>query len=570
MKLPRWAQPTRCLRPASLARSTQSQFAHPVVRTAIYEDVPPARRALLHRVVARRLAKEGVEVERIAAHLHGASPAAERWATEVLLRAAGAVRGLGLPRRAVELLQRALAEPPPADLRKTTIADLGRAESVLGLPSGVEHLREALELAQDAEEGAELAADLAMALLGAGRTEEAIATAETALAGLPSVTGATDRLLLVIYCAAQGQVELNSRLAQWEPRLRKAAESAHDDGGNRVDLRPALVHLGMVRGEPIADLDQVAQTFAFESVSDEHTQSWLAAGLGHTLVLAERLAAVRQTLKRLETAASKPGSTHLAANASLLRGQLLGLTGDLRGAEAELRATVELAHERALWAIRVMALAGLGHVLIDRGALDDAERLFAEIPSAAIERLLLALTVRGRLWLARGQSEPALADLLAAGARARRGGQVNPAYAGWRVPAVQALANLGRVQEARELSQENHRLATRWGAATQIGIAERADALARDSSRAEDRAAADSRWPPCRTPRRRWSWPAARSSSGRRSGARSTAFRLASTFARGSTSPTAAGRCAWRTMLARSCWPPGRGRDASDSGGSTR
>jgi tetratricopeptide (TPR) repeat protein len=172
-------------------------------------------------------------VERIAAHLCGASPAAERWATEVLLRAAGAVRGLGLPRRAVELLQRALAEPPPAELRKATIADLGRAESVLGLPSGVEHLREALALAEDAEDGAELAADLAMALLGVGRTEEAIAAAETALAGLPSVTGATDRLLLVIYCAAQGQVELSSRLGRWEPRLRNAAESAHTNGGNR-------------------------------------------------------------------------------------------------------------------------------------------------------------------------------------------------------------------------------------------------------------------------------------------------------------------------------------------------
>lgn len=458
------------------------EFTHPVVRTAVYQDVPPARRALLHGACARQLADEGVEVERIAAHLHRASPTAERWVTETLLRAAAAVRELGLPRRAVELLERALAEPPPPDLRKITIANLGRVESVLGLPSGVEHLREVLALAEGAEEQAELAADLASALLATGRTEEALTTAEAALAELSIVTGATDRLLLVTYCAAQGQVELTSRLGRWEPRLEKAAESAYLNGGGRVDLRMCLVHLAMTRGEPIAGLDHVAETFAFESVPDEHAENWVAAGFGHTIVLAEHVDAVHRTLIRLETAAARPGSTHLTVNASLLRGQLFAMTGDLRGAEAELRATVELAQERAIWAIWVMGLAGLGHVLIDRGALDDAERLFAEIPPAGIERLLLALTVRGRLRLARGQTEPALADLLSAGARASLGKQLNPAYAGWRVPAVRALAAVGRVDEARKLSRENLRLAMRWGAAAPIGIAERSEALIQDSS----------------------------------------------------------------------------------------
>ena len=56
------------------------RFAHPVVRTVLYQDTPAATRAAMHAEAARRLYAAGAKAHRVAAHLVLAPPVDERWA----------------------------------------------------------------------------------------------------------------------------------------------------------------------------------------------------------------------------------------------------------------------------------------------------------------------------------------------------------------------------------------------------------------------------------------------------------------------------------------------------------
>ena len=58
-----------------LAPGSVLEFAHPIVRTAIYESIPPGERALAHAEAARLLERDGADAERIALHLLRSEPA---------------------------------------------------------------------------------------------------------------------------------------------------------------------------------------------------------------------------------------------------------------------------------------------------------------------------------------------------------------------------------------------------------------------------------------------------------------------------------------------------------------
>ena len=49
---------------------------HPIVRAAIYDELPPGERSRLHREAARLLAAEGAEIDAVAAQLLASEPAA--------------------------------------------------------------------------------------------------------------------------------------------------------------------------------------------------------------------------------------------------------------------------------------------------------------------------------------------------------------------------------------------------------------------------------------------------------------------------------------------------------------
>ncbi len=124
-------------------------FVHPLVQAAVYHDLAPGERELYHERAAILLVKLDAPKEQIAAHLLVMPARGEEWVVDVLRAAADAAAAKGDLEAAISLLQRALDEPPPPDLRLELLLELGQAEAMTSLPAAVEHLRSAYELADE-------------------------------------------------------------------------------------------------------------------------------------------------------------------------------------------------------------------------------------------------------------------------------------------------------------------------------------------------------------------------------------------------------------------------------------
>jgi len=80
-----------------LAPGSVLEFAHPIVRTAVYESIPPGERALAHAEAARLLERDGAHAERLALHLLRSEPGADPRVAALLRAAAAAATGRGDP-----------------------------------------------------------------------------------------------------------------------------------------------------------------------------------------------------------------------------------------------------------------------------------------------------------------------------------------------------------------------------------------------------------------------------------------------------------------------------------------
>ena len=130
-----------------LAPGSVLEFAHPIVRTAVYESIPPGERALAHAEAARLLERDGADAERLALHLLRSEPGGDPRVAALLRAAATAATGRGAPGAAAACLRRALDEPPPAADRPGLLLELGIALARERSPAAVPALREAVELA---------------------------------------------------------------------------------------------------------------------------------------------------------------------------------------------------------------------------------------------------------------------------------------------------------------------------------------------------------------------------------------------------------------------------------------
>src|SRR4051794_20265653 len=96
--------------------------------------------------------------------------------------------------------------------------------------------------------------------------------------------------------------------------------------------------------------------------------------------------------------------------------------------------------------------------LVEQGRLDDADAALAasgfgdEVPRFSPFAALL--DIRGRLRLAQGRPEEALADLLECGRRTEPGRPANPVVMPWRSHAAEAHVALGDPGAASALAEE--------------------------------------------------------------------------------------------------------------------
>jgi hypothetical protein len=140
------------------------EFAHPVVRTAIYQQIGADGRSRAHRRAAELLLAAGAPSQQAAAHLLLTLPSADRFVSKVLGRAAEQSLAQGAPQAAVAYLRRALAEQGTDVERAELLHRLGVAEQSAAIPGAVEHLGQALALTTDPVRHAEMALPYAIAL----------------------------------------------------------------------------------------------------------------------------------------------------------------------------------------------------------------------------------------------------------------------------------------------------------------------------------------------------------------------------------------------------------------------
>ena len=456
-----------------LARDGASRFTHPLVRRAVYDAIPEHERGVAHARAAVLLSEKGAPIGRVAAQLVLAPPGGESAMVERLREAARHALAAGAADSARTYLRRALDEPPPAAARADVLAELAAAEALLGAPETVEHLREAIAAVDEPARRAALRHSLARGLIWRSQERAAVAEIETARAEAPSDDAAFHRNLHADHLSAALRVpELHEAAL-----ARLVALEVHSTDAGALMLLALKAYGAMLQGERLEEAVSLAERALAGGLSTEHAPSWSLWGAVATLLHADRPERALRVVDQAIADAQRRGAAYLFSGASMVRGSILYLTGDLREAEADARAAVEAVPDpRAM--IMPLAFGVLCEVLVERGMLADAA---ATLRQAGADRTLPPsfgvfplLSARAMLRLAEGDFRAAASDALASGRALDAVGFRNPALARWRSQAALALVaagDAGDAGEARRLAEEELALARRWGSPRPVGRA---------------------------------------------------------------------------------------------------
>ncbi len=465
-----------------LAPGEPLAFLHPLLRSAVYADLPPVERGLLHKRAAEILADEAPP-ERVALHLLAAPATGDPRAVSILRAAARRARAAADPEAAAGYLARARDEPPPRGARAAVLVELGEAEAAAGAATALARLEEALALLEDPTERAQTRLRLGWMLHKSGRIREA---ADVFQAGLDEVRPASPhaRALEVGYL---GVAWYDSRRVADVVARRRALLSAAEGKPGQAErglLAQQLLH-ELSAGESHEEVRALARRLLddgalLEEEGADSLNVWIAVGaLSWSDATEDAEAAIAAALE--DTA--RRGDYLSGALALYTRAWPRFWSGRIDDALADAQAAVSA--WKGAWAMYLPgAMYWLARAHIERDELDDAEAAL-ELPS--VEERWGGTTMyaawraaRGRVALARGRAEDALDEQLASGALLRDTlGLRNPAIGEWRSEAALAAARLGRDDLARDLVDEELELARRFGAARPIGVALRGAGLVR-------------------------------------------------------------------------------------------
>jgi DNA-binding CsgD family transcriptional regulator len=460
---------------AGILESTELGFVHPILRTSVYKELPPAWRAMAHGTAARVLAAEGAAPAAIAAHLLRAETVGDPATVEVLRFAAAEAIDAGTPGTAVELLRRALAEPPTTTMRGAVLYELGRAELTARQGGGIEHLAEALRASRDGPERARLALALAQAEVGEGR----LVSAEKLLNQATSESGDEELVARIetYRCA------LGSWLPQFAPatesRLAELRTLAGGDGPGAHGLLLVLAFRAVFRGEPseeiIALVERGLSGVDIRAGQQTDPVFWAV----RSLTFLDELDRADEVLAVMFAHARATGSPSAFAAASECRAAVSLRRGNIDAAEEDARRALDLvvAHQLGFLAPQVHAF--LAEALLERGEVDQAVELLEGADLAAMRGSRpesLFLHTRGRARIARGLVARGLADLRQCQSIQESLGFANPNVLAWRSTLALALPGVAR-DEARSLAELELQQARALGQPRAIGVALRSQAL---------------------------------------------------------------------------------------------
>jgi class 3 adenylate cyclase/DNA-binding CsgD family transcriptional regulator/tetratricopeptide (TPR) repeat protein len=462
-----------------LAPGWPLRFTHPIIRGVVYDNIGGAGRAQLHRRAATLLDDDGVDADRTAVHLLHADPAGDPAAAACLFRAAITARRRGATQTAIDLLKRALREPPPTPEQADVLVELGRAELDAGQHDGIAHLLSALPGVRDPGRRADV---VIAAATGIGRRAEN----PRAVALLDEAIDETDDRELVLELEAHramlGRADL--RTAQ-EASARLHALASTLAGATPAERRVlSVAAMANPPDEPltaprVADLCRRALRQR-EELRDEHASMEVEL-LPITLMIAGCLDEAHALLDEKIATARRRGSAVAFAMASSLRSNCHYYEGSLADAEADARVALE-SSGLARWGL-APTVAALVVVLLERGAWEESQDWISRcgyndtLPDGvSVAPLLYA---RGRLRIACGRRADGLADLLALGARQAAVGTPH-ADPPWRAAVAVALLAENRSAEAQQMAADHLTVALRWNTSRDIGVALRTAALVAD------------------------------------------------------------------------------------------
>ena len=454
-----------------LTDGRELRFVHPIIRSAVHDQLSPAARSAGHERAAHMLADEDAARERVAAHLLATEPHGSEWVCDRLRDAAHDAVPRGAPDASVMYLRRALEEPPSPDRRPEVLLELGLAESLtLDREPAMAHLRRGVETTQDTVARLSAARTLA-AMVGTNDPSQSVEIVERALAASPDAEPAL-ALDMEAHMLGMARFALSSRRVTFEraARLCERVETGELDGP--MELTVAATELTMA-GESA----QRAANLAARAVAVLRAGPIVVGFAVWCLSVADRLDEADRILSATIDEARRHRANYRIGPVLLYRSDVRFRAGALRDAVADAEAALTAyAHAGRLSVLG--STAALVQALTERGDLRAAEAALGAAdalgPADAIGDAYsgtLALHARARLRLAQSNPGAALADLLEVARRQEAMREPNPATLDWRSHAALAHSRLDQPDAALALAREELALAKRFGAARAIGIA---------------------------------------------------------------------------------------------------
>jgi DNA-binding CsgD family transcriptional regulator/tetratricopeptide (TPR) repeat protein len=444
-------------------------FVHPLVRSSVYSELSAQERARYHRRAARVLTTAEGTTDRVAAHLLSTHPEGDSETVSALRKAARGANNRGAPDVAVTYLQRALAEPPAADLEPELVYELGTAALSAGeLELAIEKLRQATATLTGERLQARAASALGSALFLADRPEEAMTDLTAVIDALPESEREQGlRLQATRWAAVRG-----GSVAVWR-RLQEAGERfvvaspTPQTIGERLQVAAAAyeaARTGTADEARELALQALADGQLLDDPGPESGAFWIAPSV---LFFAYADDDVTRVSTEVIEWAKQHGSLPAFSMAAQLRAYASMRRGLLAEAEADAASALEQPGPQTLY-----AHVALVNVLLARGDATSADQAFAQVrPEPAATGQMRYLQARARIRAASQHPEDALEDLFSCGRLEREWEIRTPAFGTWRSDAAPLLASLDRVDEARTLAREELERCRAFGAQAPLGKA---------------------------------------------------------------------------------------------------
>ncbi len=445
------------------------EFTHPVVRTAVYEDMSGAERIAAHRRAATILADAGAEPEQVAVHLEQSIPNGDPFVVETLQKAAHRALQRGSSDVAVSLLRRALDEPPTEEQYGEVVRALGMAERLLDNEEAIVYLAKAFELITDPRRRARTGIELGRTLMRGNRHDEAIEAFRRARTDLGDADpDLTESITSELISAAWWYPE-HVPIAVCE--IERVDEEALHGGVGSDLLKAALGYWETRRGQDrMRALELVRAALAPGRMDLLGTRGLHLAA--YTLTMGGYPDESLEVYDRVLAAAYARGDNVLASSSALFRAYTQLRRGELEQVESDLARFSELT---AYQTTQLYSHAFHAELAMEKGDLAAAEASIAasRLPDALPPNghLTFFQLARGRLRLEQHRHEDAIRELRQLGDNIEALQIENSAFYDWRPHLALAQHAAGRRDEALAVAIEALDRARGWGAPQSVGVA---------------------------------------------------------------------------------------------------